>query len=124
MPVSVNHTVPADGFIFGKNGHYAVYTGDTKQTDRLWVEAKKLGRKLKAVIIEVAYPNELAGLAEASGHLVPKTAEFELGKLGKLRPKIFAVHMKPEYIVQMKKELKAIKGFDITMMAEGKTYNI
>jgi ribonuclease BN (tRNA processing enzyme) len=123
-PVQVRHTVPADGLIFGKNGRYAVYTGDTKQTSSLWAEARKLGKKLKAVMIEVAYPNALSGLAEASGHLVPKTAELELKKLGSLRPKVFAIHMKPEYISKLKKELKAVKGFKVTMMQEGKTYKI
>lgn len=123
-PVQVNHTVPADGLIFGRNGRYAVYTGDTKQTNLLWAQARKLGKKLKAVMIEVAYPNALSGLAEASCHLIPRTAELELRKLGGLRPKIFAIHMKPEYIGKLRKELKAVKGFKVTMMQEGKTYNI
>jgi cAMP phosphodiesterase len=124
MPVKVNHTVPADGLIFGKKGRYAVYTGDTKQTDKIWAAAKKLGNKLKSVMIEVAFPNKLLGLADASGHLVPQTMDMELRKLGKLKPRIFIIHMKPEYITQIKKDLKAIKGYDITVMEEGRVYNI
>lgn len=122
--VPVKHTVPTFGFIFGKSGRYAVYTGDTKQTDALWKEAAKLGKKLKSVIIEAAYPNALAGLAETSGHLVPRTVESELKKLGKVKPKIYIDHMKPEYAVQIEEELRKIKGYEITMLDEGKSYNL
>jgi cAMP phosphodiesterase len=120
----VKHTVPTFGFIIGKGGRFAVYTGDTKQTDALWKEAVKLGKKLKSVIIEAAYPNGLIALAETSGHLVPRTVELELRKLGKIKPKVYIDHMKPEYAVRIEKELRKIKGYDITMMDEGKTYNL
>lgn len=119
--VKVKHTVPACGIIFGKGGRFAVYTGDTKDTNALWAEAKKLGKKLKAVFIEVAYPDRLAGLAGVSAHLVPSTAAGQLKKLGSLKPKVYAMHMKPEYLAQIKRELKKHK---ITAMAEGKTYKI
>lgn len=122
--VPVNHSIPTHGIFFGKADRYALYTGDTKQTEAIWAEARKLGSKLKSVIIEAAFPNELLGLAENSAHLVPQTVELELHKLGKLKPKIFIDHMKPEYITQIKKEIKKIKGFNITVMEEGKTYNL
>jgi ribonuclease BN (tRNA processing enzyme) len=122
--VPVNHSIPAFGLIIGKAGKYAVYTGDTKQTDELWKEAAKLGKNLKSLIIEAAYPNGMREMAERSGHLVPQTLELELKKLGALKPKIFIVHMKPEYAVQIEKEMRKIKGYDITMMDEGKTYNL
>jgi len=124
-PVPVNHTVPANGFIIGKNNRYLLYTGDTKQTNAIWKEAKKLGTRLKSIMIEVAYPDGLAKLAENSGHLVPKTMELELKKLGnKARPRIFIMHIKPEYLGRIKKELKAIKGYNITVMQEGKIYTV
>jgi ribonuclease BN (tRNA processing enzyme) len=122
--VPVNHTIPAFGLIIRKSGKYAVYTGDTKQTDELWKEAARLGKNLKSVIIEAAYPNNMREMAERSGHLVPHTVELELKKLGALKPKIFIVHMKPEYAVQIEEEIGKIRGYDITMMDEGKTYNL
>ncbi len=122
--VPVNHSIPAYGLIIGKGKSYAVYTGDTKQTDELWKEASKLGRSLKSVIIEAAYPDNMEEMAERSGHLVPRTVEKELKKLGGLKPRVFIVHMKPEYAVKIEKELRKIRGYDITMMDEGKTYEI
>ncbi len=124
-PVSVLHTIPADGFIIGKNNHYMLYTGDTKQTTAIWKEAKKLGNKLKSILIEVAYPNGLLKLAKNSGHLVPQTMASELKKLGtKVKPKIFIMHIKPEYLIQIKKEIKSIKGYNIRIMEEGKVYKV
>lgn len=120
----VNHTIPTNGYIIGKNNSYFLYTGDTKQTDEIWNEAKKLGKRLKSVIVEVAFPDELKILAENSAHLVPETLKGELKKLGNLKPHVFIVHMKPEYLIQIKKQLKKIKGYKISLMQEGKTYTV
>ncbi len=124
MAVKVNHSIPADGFIIGKNNNYFVYTGDTKETMEIWEKAKELGKKLKTVIIEVAFPDELRQLAENSYHLVPATLVSEIGKLGDLKPKIFVIHMKPEYLTIIKKQLKKIKKYKIYLMQEGKIFKI
>lgn len=122
--VPVLHSIPANGFIIGKGSGYFMYTGDTKQTDAIWAEAARLGKKLKSVMVEVAYPDSQRELAERSSHLVPQTLSDELAKLGGLKPKIYIMHIKPEYVGQIKAELKKIKGYDITVMEEGKTYNM
>jgi cAMP phosphodiesterase len=122
--VPVHHSIPAYGFIIGKGSSYFVYTGDTKQTDELWAEASKLGKKLKSVMIEVAYPDSQRELAERSAHLVPQTLARELAKLGGLKPKVFVMHMKPEFVGMIKSELKKLKGLEVTAMEEGKTYNL
>lgn len=124
MAVKVNHSIPADGFIIGKNDSYFIYSGDTKQTDEIWHKARDLGKKLKTVIVEVAFPDELKQLAENSYHLVPATLVGELEKLGNLKPEIFAIHMKPEYLIIIKKQIKKIKKYKINLMQEGKIYKI
>ena len=116
--------IPTTGFLLGKNNKYMMYSGDTKETSRIWKEAKKLGKKLKAVFIETAFPNNLKFLAEASGHLVPSTLESQLKKLGNIKPKVYVYHIKPEYVTQVKKELKRIKGYRITAVTERKTYTV
>ncbi len=124
IAVKVNHSIPADGFIIGKNNSYFIYSGDTKQTDEIWKEGVKLGKKLKTVIVEVAFPDELRQLAENSCHLVPETLIGELQKLGNLIPKIFVIHMKPEYLGLIKKQLGKIKKYKINLMQEGEIYKI
>ena len=124
MAVPVNHTIPTVGFLIGKGNTYILYSGDTKDTDEIWVEAKKLGKKLKAAFIEVAFPEEVDFLAEASCHLTPKTLEKQLAKLLPLKPKIYVYHLKPEYLKEIKKGLKKIKGFKINILEDGETYKI
>ena len=124
MAVPVNHTVPTTGFLIGKGSCYILYSGDTKDTDAIWAEAKKLGKKLKSVFIEMAYPDELAALAELSGHLTPKTLEMQLKKLSPLTPKIYLYHLKPEYVKQIQAQVKKIRGYKFTFVSEGKAYKI
>ena len=42
--VSVNHTIPTNGFIIGSGNKYVLYSGDTKDTSAIWKEAKKILR--------------------------------------------------------------------------------
>ncbi len=122
--IAVKHTIPTNGFIIGQHNKYILYSGDTKETDDIWVEAKKLGKKLKAIFVETAYPDNLISLAEKSGHLVPLTLKKQLEKLGNLRPKIYIYHIKPEYEKVIEKEIKMIKGYKITLAKETNTYFI
>lgn len=124
MPVKVNHTVPTTGFIAGKGTEYLVYSGDTKDTDKLWEKAAKLGKKLKAVFAEVSYPDRLSEFADMTAHLTPFSLLKQLEKLGGLKPKVFAYHLKPEYEKEIAAELKKIKKFSIKAAAEGVTYKI
>ncbi len=122
--VAVNHTIPTNGFIIGQGSRYFLYSGDTKDTDEIWMEAKKLGNKLKAIFVETAYPDNLASLAEKSGHLVPSTLYNQLKKLGKIMPKIYLYHIKPEYEKIIEREIKKIKDYKIIPAKESKTYFI
>jgi ribonuclease BN (tRNA processing enzyme) len=122
--ISVKHTIPTNGFIIGRDDKYILYSGDTKETDDIWQQAKQLGNKLKAVFVETAYPDNLSSLAENSGHLTPATLQRQLKKLGDLKPKVFVYHIKPEYEKIIEREMKEIKGYKIILTKESKTYII
>ncbi|MEI7640597.1 MAG: 3',5'-cyclic-nucleotide phosphodiesterase [bacterium] len=123
--IPVNHTVPTNGYLIGEGDSYMLYSGDTKTTEAIWQEGKKLGTKLKAIFVETSFPNERADLADKTGHLTPAVLEAQLKKIGdKAKPKIFIYHIKPEYQQQVEKELKKIKGFDLTLVKQGNTYTI
>lgn len=124
MAIPVNHTIPTTGFLIGKGSTYILYSGDTKDTDDIWVEAKKLDKKLKAAFIELAFPDEVDFLAENSCHLTPKTFEIQLKKLLPLKPKIYLYHLKPEYLKEIKKGVKKIKGYKLTALEDAKIYKI
>ncbi|HPD18526.1 MAG TPA: 3',5'-cyclic-nucleotide phosphodiesterase [Candidatus Goldiibacteriota bacterium] len=122
--IPVKHTIPTYGFIIGRDDKYILYSGDTKETDDIWRQAKQLGNKLKAVFVETAYPDNLSSLAENSGHLTPATLQMQLKKLGNLKPKVFVYHIKPEYEKIIEREMKKIIGYKIILTKEARTYII
>ncbi len=103
----VHHPVPAVGFIVReKNKNSILITGDTGPTDLLWEEANK-EEKLKAVFTEIAFPDRLTKVAHAAGHFTPGMFADELVKLKKKVP-LLIYHLKPEYLKELKKEIKAL----------------
>ncbi len=50
------------------------FSSDTGPTDRFW-EVVNSVKRLRAVITETSFPNELQDLADVSGHLTPATLE-------------------------------------------------
>ena len=106
--VPVNHPVPAIGFIIkDKARNSIVVSGDTGPTELLWEEANQ-EEHLKAVFTEIAFPNRLQKVAEAAGHFTPKMFQSEVNKLKKAVP-LLIYHLKPEYIKELKKEIKSLK---------------
>jgi cAMP phosphodiesterase len=104
----VHHPVPAVGFILkDKNKNSIVISGDTGPTDLLWEEANKEPH-LKAVLTEIAFPNRLEHVAEVAGHFAPAMFKTELAKLKKSVP-LLIYHLKPEYLSELKREIKALK---------------
>jgi cAMP phosphodiesterase len=104
----VQHPVPAIGFIVKERRKNSILiTGDTGPTDLLWDEANKEPR-LKAVFTEIAFPNRLTKVAQLAGHFTPGMFGEELQKLKKSVP-LLIYHLKPEYIKELKKEIKALE---------------
>lgn len=92
----VSHTVPAYGYIIeDRNGKALVYTGDTGPTEMLW--RKMEGFNVKALLIEVTFPNSMVDLALKSCHLTPSLLEAEIGKMKSQPAKVYITHLKPEY---------------------------
>lgn len=104
----VHHPVPAIGFILkDKDKNSIVITGDTGPTDLLWEEANKEPH-LKAVLTEIAFPNRLEKVAEVAGHFSPSMFKAEVNKIKKSVPMLI-YHLKPEYMTELKREIKALK---------------
>ncbi|MEO8040784.1 MAG: MBL fold metallo-hydrolase, partial [Betaproteobacteria bacterium] len=92
-PYTVNHTVPAVGYLLDSGAASLLFTGDTGQCDELWAEINQI-ENLRYVIIETAFSNGEKKLALASKHLWPDQLALELAKL--TRPaRIFITHLKP-----------------------------
>jgi ribonuclease BN (tRNA processing enzyme) len=119
-PVPVNHTVPTSGFIVHDRTSALVYSGDTGPTDALWKAARQIGG-LRAVILECAFPNRLAGLADIARHMTPELIRRELDKMPDDVP-VLIFHVKPQFHDEIGEELGAVSGARITMLEQDKSY--
>lgn len=104
--VLVDHVVPTSAFIVEDDQSAVIFVSDTGPTEEIWKVAAEV-ENLKAVFLEVTFPNELKWLAEVSKHLTPKMFEEETKKLD--RPvRWFVVHMKARFQTKVMEELKAL----------------
>jgi ribonuclease BN (tRNA processing enzyme) len=103
--VPVHHVVPTLGFIVDDGSSAIVISSDTGPTDALWQQANSL-TNLKAVFLEVTFPERMAALARVSAHLTPILFAQEVRKLHKPAP-VIAVHFKARVRDEVVKELQA-----------------
>lgn len=121
-PVPVEHTVPTTGFVIHDGETGFVFSGDTGPTTRIWQIAREM-RGLKALIVETAFPNRLAPLAKASGHLTPEMLGQEIAKMPADLP-IWVYHIKPQLYQETAEELAKIDPSRIHILEQGKTYTL
>jgi 3',5'-cyclic-nucleotide phosphodiesterase len=122
-PVMVDHSVEASAFLVGDEHGVIAYSGDTGPTDRLW-EVLEKQENLRALVMEVAFPNEQAKLALDSCHHTPKSLEGELKKLGvKQRDlPVLLFHIKPVFQEQTERQLAKLKTRNTTILNIGDQY--
>ena len=114
----VNHVVPAYGYLVkDKTGTAVVYTGDSGPTDEIW--KRMSGQQVKALIVEVSFPNSQGKLAQISGHLTPALLRKEIEKMPVVPEMIFICHPKPPYRRTIEKELAAIKETPVEILEDG-----
>lgn len=91
--VDVRHSVPAIGYtVRNCSGVFAV-SGDTRSNKSLWPVLNRCD-ELKALLIEVSFPNESEALAATAGHYCPNTLCRDLDLLDH-DPDIWLTGMKP-----------------------------
>lgn len=87
------HAVPAQAFRLDSGHASVIYSGDSTGGDAFWAEVNAAGN-LAALIIETAFPDREAALAQIAQHLCPATLQRELARLA--RPaEILITHLKP-----------------------------
>ena len=114
--VPVQHPVYSVGYIIENGSSAVAFSGDTGPTEELW---KAINRtpNVKAVFVELSFPNSMQWLADLSGHLTPKTVMSELAKLDRRGARIFLYHLKPSVIAEVKKEVADL-GKDYLQICE------
>ena len=123
LATRVNHTVPAYGYLVEHaSGASLLYTGDTGPTEAIW--KKMRGHSVKALIVEVSFPNELSSHALATGHLCPSLLEAEIRKMPSTPGKIYISHLKAPFRQQIVVELERIPGVCLELLEEGKSFRV
>jgi len=120
--VMVNHTIESAGFIVESPEAAIAYSGDTGPTDRFW-ELLKGTKNLKALLMEVSFPNREQKLATVSGHHTPRTLHKDLKKYG--TPKdlpTLLYHIKPVFQGEVEQECASLKGVNLGVMGIGDHY--
>jgi ribonuclease BN (tRNA processing enzyme) len=119
LPVPVNHSTGALGFIIERKNASVVFTQDTGPTEKIWEYARRV-KNLKAIFSEVSFPNSMAKIAHDSQHHTAMTIKEEIKKMPKDIP-IFLGHLKPNFQTELFKEIEEIGDERITILGSGDT---
>jgi cAMP phosphodiesterase len=114
--IPVDHTIETASFVIeGKDGAIG-YSGDTGPTDRMW-EVLNEEKDLRALMMEVSFPNREQKLATLSGHHTPKTLAVDLKKYKKAKDlPTLLYHIKPVFQTEVEKEVAALKGLNLQVL--------
>jgi ribonuclease BN (tRNA processing enzyme) len=123
-PVRVRHPVPTAGMIVTKGGQSIAYSADTGTTDEFW-DAVSDAPNLRALIVEISFPNALQKLADITGHLTAGDLAKELKKVRRpLNVPIIIFGVKPEHEKQIVKEMKDLRIKDLEFPKTNKIYTL
>jgi ribonuclease BN (tRNA processing enzyme) len=120
--VSVNHKVPAVGFIVSDREKTFALSGDTAGMNEFW-ETVNGEEDLNAILIECAFPNELKSIANDSHHLTPDTLKKEIAKSRHKNTPIFIINLKPMYRDEIIRQIVELKIENLQILEVGKIYN-
>ena len=119
----VDHSVPAYGYIIENSFKKAlVYTGDTGPTHKIW--KRMHGHDVRALIIEVSFPDEMLDLALKSGHLTPSLLQAEIEKMEVLPERIYITHLKPYHKTTIQEQLARLKGVSVEILEDEKVITV
>lgn len=121
--VGVNHQVQSVGFVVTDGKTTFALSGDTAETDDFWKVVNNQ-KNLDAILIECAFPDELADLAGISHHLTPKTLNKEIAKLRREKCPIYIVNIKPMYRDEVVGQIADLKIEALQIFEVGRIYDL
>jgi cAMP phosphodiesterase len=117
-PVPVSHPVESVGFVLSDGKSSIAISSDTGPTSRFWSKVNG-ERRLKALLVELSFPNALQALADLSGHLTPRTLATELQKLERNGVPILLYHLKPAHLRELRREVAALALPNVRVLRRG-----
>jgi hypothetical protein len=110
--VEVNHVVPTVGYL----------VDDGTSTDGIWALANASPR-LKAVFLELTFPEDQAWLAGVAKHLTPKLFAGEVAKVRANVP-VYVIHLKARFRDQILRELADLHLSHVRVLEPGRVIEI
>lgn len=120
-PVPVAHPVESVGYVLSDGRASVAFSGDTGPTTRLWKRVNA-ERRLKALFVELSFPSRLQKLADVSGHLTPATLAGELDKIERDGQPVLLYHLKPAFMAELRRELKALRLDNVRTLERGEEF--
>lgn len=108
------------GYVIEGNGASIVTAFDSGPTDAIWERARSLPR-VDAVLYDVSFPDRFADVLNE--HNTPATLAREVAKLRPHRPRVVALHLKPEFRDETREELRALP-LDVEIPSAGDVLEI
>jgi cAMP phosphodiesterase len=127
--VPVHHSVETVAYVIESGNESSrqavVFVGDTGPTQEIWRIAGQ-EPNLRAIFVETSLPQEMADMAERTGHLTPVGLARELEKMGPLNAKIYLYHMKIQYRQEIQREIKRMGkgGLHVNILEDGQVIRI
>jgi ribonuclease BN (tRNA processing enzyme) len=118
--IPVNHPVPTVGYLVEDGRSAVLFALDTGPTEEIWEVAART-RHLTTVFLDVAFPDEMSTLAEASGHMTPSLACAAVGGLSADIRKV-ATHLKPAYYDRIVDQLGRLAISNLSIGCPGHEY--
>ena len=116
------HTVPGVGFGVETPQGLWIYSGDTGPNPELWKVLS--GQRIAQLVIETAFGNEEAHLAEISGHLSPQSLAKELAQLDG-QVSVYITHPKPGEVPAVLSQIRALDTqHRIEPLREGQRFGV
>ncbi len=120
--IMVNHTIDTSAFVIESPRGAIAYSGDTGPTDRFF-DVLRQTENLRALLMEVSFPDEHHQLAKASGHHTPETLDVDLAKLdGQRGVPVLLYHIKPVFEATVEKQLTRIRGQNMEICRLGEQF--
>jgi ribonuclease BN (tRNA processing enzyme) len=114
--IQVSHTIEAAAMVVTTPTGTIAYSGDTGPTDRLW-EVLKAEENVRALIMEVSFPNSEQHMASISGHHTPQSLEKDMQKFGKPEDlATFLFHIKPKYQSEVEIECAKLSKLNLDVL--------
>jgi cAMP phosphodiesterase len=86
--IPLRHPVPSAAFLISSGDDAYLHLGDTGPSEDVWTRVRPLfvAHALRAIALEVSFPDGMRSLAMQSGHLTPNLLLLELNKLAQVDP--------------------------------------